>query len=195
MRPVPAHPSTPSATRYRSCPALCGPRTARSTSRRSRSAGPAGTSTSDCRTRGTTSRPCGSRLRMSADLGPAVTHCRHRQPVSRPQPGGTLTSRPQDRQASRIGARYDGVAGGAGRPGPEKPTAWHSAHRHRPRAGSRSRCGLYRSPSLDQVAHLLISEDRRGELATATAGYEHLARLVDPDLLDRRVASGTRPGC
>ena len=37
---------------------------------------------------------------------------------------------------------------------------------------------------LDEVAHLVGGEDRRGQLGDAAAGDEDLCRLVDPDLLD-----------
>src|SRR5690606_12737174 len=37
---------------------------------------------------------------------------------------------------------------------------------------------------LDEVAHLLAREDRRGELGLAMPRDEHLSRAVDPDLLD-----------
>jgi hypothetical protein len=37
---------------------------------------------------------------------------------------------------------------------------------------------------LDQVADLLLGQDGGGELGPAAGGDEHLARLVDPDLLD-----------
>src|SRR4051812_7528456 len=40
---------------------------------------------------------------------------------------------------------------------------------------------------LDQVAHVVGREDRGRELRDAGPGHEHLARLVDPDLLDGRV--------
>jgi hypothetical protein len=40
---------------------------------------------------------------------------------------------------------------------------------------------------LDQVVDMLLAEDGGGELGTAGLGHEHLARLVDPDLLNVRV--------
>jgi hypothetical protein len=41
--------------------------------------------------------------------------------------------------------------------------------------------------ALDQVLDLARLEDRRGELRAAVLGDEDLARLVDPDLLDRGI--------
>src|SRR5450759_732253 len=39
----------------------------------------------------------------------------------------------------------------------------------------------------DEVAHLIGGQDRVGQLGRATSGHEDFRRLVDPDLLDRRV--------
>ena len=51
---------------------------------------------------------------------------------------------------------------------------------------------------LDEVADVVGGQDRGGQLGDAPAGDEHLGRLVDPDLLDRRVVEvrlqRTEPG-